>query len=268
MARNTTLMPREEERIKQLLRHYGIRPSRRRSQNFMISDHYLSKIAGLARGAEAILEIGTGLGSLTDKLIKVTDKVITCDVDPRIAAIYPDISKSWTNADFIMCDGGLPPIRSIDYIVSNLPYGESSRLILGLLIGLKFNKAILTLQKEVAERLIAAPGSENYGRLSIIVQCLADAKLIEEVPPNAFFPRPKVYSAIIQLSKKPPCTDASLLEKFTAKVFTQPNKMLRKVINQFYGEEAASLININKRVYQLSPMDAASIINMLRPYIK
>lgn len=261
-------MPREENRIKQLLRRYGFRPSKKRSQNFMISSQYLSKIVDLARGAETILEIGTGLGNLTDKLVKVTDKVITCDVDPRIAAIYPDISKSWINADFIMCDGGLPPIRSIDYIVSNLPYGESSRLILRLLIELKFNKAILTLQKEVAERLIAAPGSENYGRLSIIVQCLADVKLIEEVPPNAFFPRPKVYSAIIQLSKKSPCADIAMLEKFTAKVFTQPNKMLRKVINHFYGEEAANLININKRVYQLSPMDVASIINTLGPYIK
>ncbi len=248
---------------------YGIRPSKRLGQNFMVDEHYISKIAKTVNGGtETVLEIGMGLGDLTSSIRNNVNWLITCDLDPKVRRVYSDMAAGWVNVDFISCDGRMPPpLRAVDSVVSNIPYAETSSIIIALLTKTSFKNAVLTLQKEVAERLMALPGTENYGRLSVMVQCAADVELIDVVPPTAFIPRPKVYSAIIKMNRKKECIDLGLLEKFTGgKVFTQPNKVLRKVVSHFYGKEAVQYIDIdkiNKRVYELSPSEIAVIINAL-----
>ncbi|ABW02160.1 16S rRNA (adenine(1518)-N(6)/adenine(1519)-N(6))-dimethyltransferase RsmA [Caldivirga maquilingensis] len=233
--------------------------------HFMVDPVYLNTIAQLAKD-EKVLEVGFGLSYLTHYLAKYAQHVFACDVNPMMIKAIKAIGLSEVNADLFICDALTykPPIELT--VVSNIPYSITSRLLLRLLTDYGARKLILTLQREVALRLAAKPGSTDYGRLSVITQCLSLVKVIKHVPPWAFWPRPKVYSAIVELKPLPkPCVDVRALESLTSKLFTQPNKKAIKVIKQFYGlrEGEAPSYLLNKRVRELSVNEVAELVNVL-----
>ncbi|WP_291767708.1 16S rRNA (adenine(1518)-N(6)/adenine(1519)-N(6))-dimethyltransferase RsmA [Caldivirga sp. UBA161] len=233
--------------------------------HFMVDPWYLNAIAELTKG-ERILEVGFGLSYLTHYLVKYAQHVFACDVNPMMIKAINAIGLSGVNADLFICDALTykPPIGLT--IVSNIPYSITTRLLLRLLTNYGARRLVLTLQREVALRLAAKPGSTNYGRLSVITQCLSSVKIIKHVPPWAFWPRPKVYSTIVELKPLPkPCVDVKALESLTSKLFTQPNKRAFKVIRQFYGlsEREVPGYLLNKRVRELSIDEVTELVNVL-----
>ena len=233
--------------------------------HFMVDPSYLNTIAQLIKG-EWVLEVGFGLSYLTHYLVKYAQHVYACDVNPVMIKAIKAIGLSEINADLFICDALTyrPPISLT--VVSNIPYSITTKLILRMLTDYGARRLVLTLQREVALRLVAKPGSLNYGRLSVIAQCLSSIKVIKHVPPWAFWPRPKVYSTIIELRPLPkPCVNVRALESLTGKLFTQPNKKAFKVLRQFYGlsEEQVPSYLLSKRVRELSIDEVVELVNVL-----
>jgi 16S rRNA (adenine1518-N6/adenine1519-N6)-dimethyltransferase len=211
-------------------------------QNFLLDLTLTAKIARSAGDLSAcdVLEIGPGPGGLTrGLLLEGARRVVAIEKDSRcipplenIANVYPDRLQV-INADALRFDATQylkPPIR----IISNLPYNIGTELLIRWLspdIWPPFWQSLtLMFQKEVAERIVAKPGSKAYGRLALLAQWRADAKIILALPPEAFTPAPKVYSAVVQLTRleKPRFpADGKLLGQITAMGFNQRRKMLR-----------------------------------------
>ncbi len=242
--------------LREVIRRHGLVAKKSLGQNFLFDLNLASRIARAAEPlAEAtVLEIGPGPGGLTRALLALGAKhVIAVERDERaiaalqeIAALYPD-RLDIVAADALRFDPKpqLPagPVR----IVANLPYNIATALLVGWLSIEPwppwFDAAVLMFQREVAERIVAAPDSKSYGRLSILVQWRCEARILFDVNPAAFVPPPKVTSSLIRLVPRPdplPC-ELKLLERVTRAAFGQRRKMLRQSLRSL-GMDAPSLI--------------------------
>ena len=202
--------------IAALLKRHGIRPNRRWGQNFLADANLLGKVTDAAEltPADAVLEVGPGLGGLTRAVAAVAGRVLAVEVDPALAGVLRAETVSdlenvrILRADFLSLDLphvlpeslGSPPY----VVVANIPYSITTPLIGRLLehAGL-FSRAVLMVQREVAERITAAPGTSDYGSLTLYVNLYAQAKRIALVSKKAFVPAPEVDSAIIRLDLRP-----------------------------------------------------------------
>lgn len=232
---------------------------------FMVEPRYLSTIAQLVKG-ERVLEVGFGLCFLTNYLTRYAQWVSACDISLSMLRVVRAMRLTPIDADLFICDAltYTPPLSLT--VVSNMPYSITTPLLLRMLTGYGARRLVLTLQREVAMRLTARPGSRDYGRLSVITQCLSNVRVVGTVPPWAFWPSPKVYSAIVELTPLPqPCTDIAALESLTGKVFTQPNKRVIKVLRHFYGLSERNVPRdlMGKRVRDLSISDIVELIKIL-----
>ncbi|MEW5866830.1 MAG: 16S rRNA (adenine(1518)-N(6)/adenine(1519)-N(6))-dimethyltransferase RsmA [Bacillota bacterium] len=189
-----------------------IRPRKSLGQNFLIDASYLDVIIGAAElGPEdAVLEIGAGTGALTGALSRHAAHVTAVEVDGRLVGLLRGKLGHLPNVDVVqgnILDLSLTDLMRSDTVlgkrckvVANLPYYITSPVILKLLEEAGFLERIVVLvQKEVAERMVAAPGSKKYGAFSVVVQYHTDAEIAGIVPPEAFWPAPKVSSAIVRL---------------------------------------------------------------------
>lgn len=189
-----------------------IRPRKSLGQNFLKDASYLDAIIGAAElGPEdAVLEIGAGTGALTDVLSRHAAHVTAVEVDGRLVELLRRKLGHLPNVDVVqgnILDLSLTDLMRSDRlagrrckVVANLPYYITSPVILKLLEETGFLERIVVLvQKEVAERMVAAPGSKRYGAFSVVVQYHTDAEIVGIVPPDAFWPAPRVSSAIVRL---------------------------------------------------------------------
>lgn len=211
-------------------------------QNFLLDMNLTAKIARMAGDLTQcdVLEIGPGPGGLTRGLLaEGARRVLAIEKDPRcmaalaeIAAVYPDRLQVM-NADALGVDAGAlltPPIR----IIANLPYNVGTELLIRWLSPPAWppfwHSLTLMFQKEVAERIVARPGGDHYGRLALLAQWRCDAKIVMHLPPEAFTPAPKVHSAVVHLTRldspRYPA-DGAVLANVTAMAFNQRRKMLR-----------------------------------------
>jgi 16S rRNA (adenine1518-N6/adenine1519-N6)-dimethyltransferase len=190
-------------------------------QHFMIDQKVLQKIVDSAKleTEDRILEIGPGGGSLT-KLLSEKCKVNAIEKDQML---FGKLQVSYPRIDFILGDALELEWPPFDKCVSNLPYYISKPFSLKLLQH-KFKMAVLVLQEEFAQKLVAKPGEKNYGAVSVCAQLCCDIELLDKVPRNAFKPQPRVNSRIVRLRQK------RLLEKgfldFVASVFQRRNRKL------------------------------------------
>ena len=226
-------------------------------QNFLLDLNLTAKIARMAGDLSAcdVLEIGPGPGGLTrGLLVEGARRVLAIEKDPRciaaleeIGAIYPDRLQVM-NADALEIDASAyltPPIR----IIANLPYNVGTELLIRWLSPPAWPPywQILTLmfQKEVAERIVARPRSDHYGRLALLAQWRADAKIVMHLPPEAFTPAPKVHSAVVHLTRldapRYPA-DGAVLQRITAMAFNQRRKMLRSSLKGLHPDVENMLI--------------------------
>jgi 16S rRNA (adenine1518-N6/adenine1519-N6)-dimethyltransferase len=240
--------------VRALLGEHGLRPSRRRGQHFLADPNTARRIvrlAGVAPG-DRVLEIGAGLGSLTLALRERECLVLALEIDPRLVSILEretmhdqDVRVVAGDALTIDLDAmlGAGPWRC----VSNLPYNVATPVVIRLLEEAPtVTSGLVMVQREVAERLVAAPGTPAYGAPSVRVAYYAEAKIVGMVPRAVFVPVPKVDSALVELVRRdsPPVdvpSRARLFELVRAG-FAHRRQMLRRTLRPVLGERTTSIL--------------------------
>ena len=232
--------------IKETLVKHNIRLKKRLGQNFLSDINQLNKIADAAdlSREDLVLEIGTGLGTLTKIIAARAGQVITVEYDRSLIPAAKDALKGFDNIELVnddIMEMNIPKV--IDKfsvfkhrkVVANVPYYITTPLI-SLLLGSKadFETIVLLIQKEVAERIIAKPGTKAYGSFTIFVNYYAEPKITHRIPASSFIPRPKVDSAVLKLIKRKAPTvkvkDEKLFFKIVHAAFQQRRKMLKNAI--------------------------------------
>jgi 16S rRNA (adenine1518-N6/adenine1519-N6)-dimethyltransferase len=257
-----------------LRRRAGVAGDPDRDQHFLVDDRVLDRMPGyLPADADRshVLEIGGGTGALTDRLLAAADRVTAVERDPELAAFlreeFADAGGRLTVVEGDAVDVDLPAFTAC---VSNLPYGASSPITFRLLP--RGRPAVLTYQLEFAERLVAAPGTEAYGRLSVAAGHYADAEIVERVPKEAFDPQPAVESAVVRLRPRDPDYDAPEVDfflRFVKAVFTQRRKTVRNAVRNTThisgladGDAVVAAADedlLSRRAGELSPADFAAL---------
>ncbi len=231
----------------EIIQKYEFAFQKKFGQNFPIDTHVLEKIIAAAGVTEddCVLEIGPGIGTMTQYLAEHARSVVAVEIDKNLIPILQETLKEYENITVINDDilkvdinklteeyNGGRPIK----VVANLPYYITTPIIMGLFEGgVPIDNITVMVQKEVAERMQVGPGSKDYGALSLAVQYYADAYIVANVPPNCFIPRPGVGSAVIRLTrhKEPPVEvdDPKLMFKLIRASFNQRRKTLQNGLN-------------------------------------
>ena len=271
---------------RRVLARHGLRAKKSWGQNFLHDRSVHARIvAAAACGPEDIVvEIGAGLGTLTAALAHAEPppaRVIALERDGDMLSVLeaelggePRVTITPADAaafDFAAASraAGRPLV-----VVGNLPYQIASALVIALVeAGGAVARAIVMVQREFAQRVVAPPGSRTYGRLSVTVQQHADAKLLFHVPPGAFHPPPSVTSSVMRLVPRAtplaPVTDAALFAEVVKQAFSTRRKMLRRALEPGFGEVlvaralAAAGIDETLRAERLSVADFARLANAL-----
>jgi 16S rRNA (adenine1518-N6/adenine1519-N6)-dimethyltransferase len=215
------------------------RKRKRLGQHFLRDISIAEYIVSLVPSGLEVLEVGPGRGVLTIPLAQKSRVVYAVEVDRALA----EALRRTAPPNVVVIEGDALELEwpKADFFVSNMPYSITSPLLLKL--ARHRLPAVVTVQKEVAERLSAKPGEENYGRLTVAIQCHYEVEMLRVVPPRAFEPPPKVYSAVVRLTPRRPCVeDFEKFQQFTAWLFSARRKTLRRL----------KLADSEKRVYQLS----------------
>ena len=225
-----------------VIQKYNFMFQKKFGQNFLIDTHVVDKIirsAGLTKD-DMVLEIGPGIGSLTQHLAENAGKVVAVEIDKNLIPILAETLKDYDNITVINEDilkvdinkiaqeyNGGRPIK----VVANLPYYITTPIIMGLFEShVPIESITVMVQKEVADRMQVGPGTKDYGALSLAVQYYAKPDIVANVPPNCFIPRPNVGSAVIRLTRyqEPPVKveDEALMFKLIRASFNQRRKTL------------------------------------------
>ena len=226
----------------EILQKYHFNFQKKFGQNFLIDTHVLEKIisaAGITKD-DMVLEIGPGIGTMTQYLAEASGKVAAVEIDKNLIPILEDTLSEYDNVMVINDDVLKVDIRGLVEkenggrpvkVVANLPYYITTPIIMGLFEGnVPVESITVMVQKEVADRMQTGPGNKDYGALSLAVQYYADPYIVANVPPNCFMPRPKVGSAVIRLERyeNPPVTveDEKLMFRLIRASFNQRRKTL------------------------------------------
>ena len=235
----------------EVLQKYGFVFQKRFGQNFLIDTHVLEKIirASEITKDDFVLEIGPGIGTMTQYLADSARAVTAVEIDDALIPILQDTLKDWDNVNIIHGDILKTDIQKIAdeknqgkaiKVVANLPYYITTPIIMGLFEShVPVESITVMVQKEVADRMQTGPGSKDYGALSLAVQYYAEPEIVANVPPNCFMPRPKVGSAVIRLKrhKEPPVQvqNEKLMFRLIRASFNQRRKTLQNGIKNFGG---------------------------------
>lgn len=231
--------------IRQELKEYGLIPRKRLGQHFLIDRNILNKVirtAGIEK-EDVVLEVGPGLGEMTLALARHAKRVIAIEIDPKLVAILKKKMEDLPNVEVVRSD-----ILRLNFnqflekegqpikVVANLPYQISTPLLFRFIESKEvFATFTLTLQKEVAERMVAPPGGKDYGPLSIFTQLFLDISVRFFIKPSAFFPPPKIESAVVHMAWK----EKPIIE-------TEDDAWFKRVVRACFGYRRKMLINALK----------------------
>jgi 16S rRNA (adenine1518-N6/adenine1519-N6)-dimethyltransferase len=265
------------EETRRILRNNKIFPRKKLSQSFLVEESILDKMISYAsiNRDDSVLEVGAGLGFLTERLAKVSGRVIAVEIDPKLTRILAHRLSGYRNVIILRGDILKVQVPEFNKVVSVPPYSISSPLLFWLLKR-NFECAVLTFQEEFSQRLTALPGTKNYGRLTVSVYYHADVDLLDFIPKEFFWPAPKVNSMIVRLKpRKPPfhVENEESFFNFVRAVFTQKNKKLRNAVKTFfsslniprsvYAQLTDSIPFHYRRVREMSPEEIALVFNDL-----
>ena len=231
----------------EILQKYKFVFQKKFGQNFLIDEHVLEKIiqaAGVGPD-DFVVEIGPGIGTMTQYLAASARKVFAVEIDKALIPILEDTLKEFDNVQVINQDILKVDIKKLAEehndgkpikVVANLPYYITTPIIMGLFESqVPIDSITVMVQKEVADRMKVGPGTKDYGALSLAVQYYAEPYIVANVPPNCFMPRPKVGSAVIRLTRheKPPVevADEKLMFRLIRASFNQRRKTLANGLN-------------------------------------
>lgn len=251
-------MSNPPEPLRELIARHGLSASKSLGQNFILDRQLLARVAAIPGPLEGqkAYEVGPGPGGLTRALLDAGASVVAVERDRRCIPALAELQQEFAGKlEVIEADALKVDERSVAgdgaHIVANLPYNVGTALLLKWLGGAWppwWSSLTLMFQKEVAERLVAEPGSDAYGRLSVAAQWRALPRIAMNVNRSAFVPPPKVTSAVVHIlpGEQPPGVQPSVLEKLTEAAFGQRRKMLRSSLKQMPGAlEAATQIGID-----------------------
>ncbi len=222
---------------KKILSGLGMKPSAKLSQNFLTDNRIISMEISMASisADDVVLDIGAGLGLLTEALSKKARKVVAVELDKRLFSYLK--TRFVKNKKIEVVNGDiLDIVGSIEFdkVVANIPYAVSSPLTFALLSKKRMKFAVICYQKEFAERMAAKPGEKEYSRLSVMVDYLAGVELLADVGKGSFFPRPKVDSAIVRITprrEKPyHVTDEAAFYKTAELLFQHKKQTVRNAL--------------------------------------
>ena len=260
--------------------HQGHQARKRFGQNFLVSPGVIRKIvdAVAPRTGDTVVEIGPGLGALTEPLLERLDYLHVVEIDrdliERLRARFPPERLTIHAGDALQFDFGALKRDGPLKIVGNLPYNISSPLLFHLAgYADRVSEMHFMLQKEVVDRMVAAPGSGDYGRLSVMLQYRFFMERLFVVPPGSFNPPPKVDSAIVRMipldfqkvGAGGTARDPDLFARLVAAAFSQRRKMLRNTLKEFGGEELLEAQGIapTARAENLAVADYVRLANAL-----
>ncbi|MBQ8893971.1 MAG: ribosomal RNA small subunit methyltransferase A [Clostridia bacterium] len=218
-----------DPKVGEILSRYGLDTAKSLGQNFLRDGEVLERIAAAACPAGRILEIGAGIGSLTGLLCQGAKQVTTVEIDEKLRPLlteevpHPNHRFIWE--DILKFD--FTAIEAPFTIVGNLPYYITTDILMLLFRQMgRWEKAVLMVQREVADRLLAGPGSKEYRAASVILQSFCRGETLFEVPPHCFYPPPHVHSAVMLLEPKKDRPDTEGYMKFVQACFAARRKML------------------------------------------
>ena len=256
--------------ISSTIKEYNLIAKKKLSQNFILDMNLTNKIVRLSSSVKnnTIIEIGAGPGALTRSiLLNGAKKVIVIEKDKRFLNALEILNTASNNRVFIENTDALKMnfkllMKKHDVnqaeIIANLPYSIATKLLLNWIPFPKgINKMTLMFQTEVAERIVAKPGSKKYGRLSILLGIMTDSKILMNISPSAFKPKPKISSSIIQIKQKKlnKHFDKIILEKITQILFNKRRKQIKSSLSKFGDPiKICNLLNIqpNQRPEELT----------------
>ena len=246
----------------EVLRRHNLSAQKRFGQNFLVDEHVIERILELAEIGEEdlVVEIGPGIGTMTQYLASRARKVLSVEVDEKLLPVLADTLSGWDNVSVIHQDILKTDIRALTggekaKVVANLPYYITTPILLKLLEeDLPISSISVMVQKEVADRMCAGPGSKDYGALSLAVQYYSCPEKGGIVPPHCFIPRPKVDSALIRLDKyeQPPLQ-------------VESSDHLFKLIRASFNQRRKTLANgvCNSGMFKVSRADVEEILQSL-----
>ena len=278
----------------EVLQKYNFSFQKKFGQNFLIDTHVLDKIIQSANITEddMVLEIGPGIGTMTQYLAQAAGKVIAVEIDKNLIPILEDTLSGYDNVRVINEDVLKLDLKKLAdeenngkpvKVVANLPYYITTPIIMGLFENeVPVESITIMVQKEVADRMQTGPGNKDYGALSLAVQYYADPYIVANVPPNCFMPRPKVGSAVIRLTchqEKPvQVQDEKLMFNIIRASFNQRRKTLENGLKNaatldFTKEEVEAAIDAlgkgaSVRGETLTLEEFARLSDLLSPYKK
>lgn len=266
------------------LREMRIHPKHALGQNFLQDESHAEFIVQALdiRPDDVILEVGPGLGVLTQRILRAGAKLIAVEKDKGMYACLMDtLGKQWKDLTLINGDildveiGTLEP--RVNKIVSNLPFQISSPFTFQMLDHKGFEKAVITYQLEFAQRLVAPPGSKDYSRLSVMAYVKAQTKLLRRIKAGAFFPPPKVESAVVEIIPRPSppftMTDEAYFAKVVESLFSQRRKTVKNSLRNCskalcsdrdeFVKALSGLENKDRRPEELTPEEINEISEKL-----
>jgi len=265
----------DRREIATVLASAGLRPQHHLGQNFMVDQRVLAAIAdaGQVQPSDLVLEVGPGVGNLTRLLSQQARAVLAVDIDRKLlpaarAHHAPLKNVTWLEADVLAGKHEVEPkvlaelrrLQSADGVggevklVSNLPYNAASPLIAELLVEmwrslsrtepLLFSRMAFTVQWEVGVRMTAGPGTRDYGPLGILIQSVARAEIVRKIPPGAFWPPPKIHSALVvvipEIERMRAIADLPGLQELLAGIFSHRRQTLGNALKHFLGDRWSS----------------------------
>ena len=289
MHENSFTSDRILANTKRIVQENQIRFQKKFGQNFLIDPHVLAKITAAAdlHPDEAVIEVGPGIGTLTQELAEGAGKVLAIEIDRHLVEVLEKTLAPYPNVTVISRDvlevsaqemrEMTAPYQHVK-MVANLPYNITSPLVMKILEEAPFvSQMVLMVQEEVARRMQAAPGTKEYGSLSVAVQYYAEPEIVAFVPLNCFYPRPKVGSCVISLRRRSEqeadVKDEALLFAVVRAAFNQRRKTLLNSLSngladrftkeQIGGALAAAGVDPSQRGETLGLNSFAMIANSL-----
>ena len=256
----------------------------RLGQNFLVDDGVLERLVEYAdlKAGDTVLEVGAGLGGLTEFLVERAGRVIVIEKDERMVKVLED--RFGDRIEIIRGDAVKVAFPGFDKLVSNIPYSISSPLTFKL-FRTEFELAVITYQEEFARRLVAMPGKRDYSRISVASYYYADIRIVETLPPEIFFPVPEVGSAIVRIVlRKPPFkVDEKRYFKLVNGLFVHKKKTVRNALlhsfemvfdKKLKKEDRIETIKklklsrdiLEKRVFSLTPEEIAEMEEVIKSY--
>ena len=237
--------------ITALLQRHGFRFSKSMAQNFLTAAWVPERIAAESgiTAADGALEIGPGVGCLTAELAKTAGRVTAIELDGRLRDVLGETLGAYDNVSLVFADALRADLCAVCAetlgerpwkVCANLPYNVTTPLITAFLEAGCFESVTVMIQKEVAQRLCAAPGTGEYGAFSVLVQWYAEPKLLFDVPPHCFVPQPKVTSAVVRMDRRtaPPAIadDEKFFFRTVRAAFAQRRKTLPNALRSGLSE--------------------------------